>query len=85
MSKAGLTLDLHAVAQQGNAIENALHQAMHQATDARIKILEIIPGKGSGQLMIRVKKFLKRREQRLQYKRIEVDAHNHGRLFVHFR
>jgi dsDNA-specific endonuclease/ATPase MutS2 len=58
---------------------------MHQATDTRIKILEIIPGKGSGQLMIRVKKFLKRREQRLQYKRIEVDEHNHGRLFVHFR
>jgi dsDNA-specific endonuclease/ATPase MutS2 len=85
MSKAALTLDLHAIAQQGDAIEHALHQAMQRAAVTRIKILEIIPGKGSGQLMIRVKKFLKRHEQRLQYKRIEVDEHNHGRLFVHFR
>lgn len=78
-------LDLHPIAKNGEAIETALREHIATATAKRIKTLEIIPGKGSGQLMKRVKRFLNQKEMRALYKRVEVDDKNHGRLFVHFR
>lgn len=85
MSKSTLHLDLHAIAKQGAAIESALLALFAEARARRAKRAEIIPGKGSGQLMKRVKKFLDRKDIKAQYKRVEVDAQNHGRLFVQFR
>lgn len=85
MSKRVIHLDLHPIAQNKHAIEEALVGLIDEAVSKRLKSAEIIPGKGSGQLMKRVKKFLDRKEIKAQYKRVEVDTKNHGRLFVHFR
>lgn len=85
MSKATLHLDLHPLAQQGEAIESALTDILDQAEQKRVKAIEIIPGKGSGQLRRRVLKFLQRPEHKNRYKRISIDSKNHGRLFVYMR
>ena len=47
--------------------------------------MEIIPGKGSGQLKKRVLRFLNQPEIRALYHRVEKDDKNFGRIFVHFR
>lgn len=85
MSKRQHQLDLHPIAHSGQRIEEALHKYFDQAVAARASSLEIITGKGTGQLKKRVLKFLARPEVRSKYHRIEKDQHNHGRLFVHFR
>ena len=48
-------------------------------------MIEIIPGKGSGQLKKHVLRFLERKDIKAQYHRVEKDSKNFGRLFVHFR
>lgn len=85
MSKSVLHLDLHSIANNGRAIETALEKLMKEALEKRVKAVEIIPGKGSGQLMKRVKKWLDQKDIKAQYKRVEIDTKNHGRLFIHFR
>ena len=85
MSKSVLHLDLHAIAKNSQAIDTALAELFDEAARKRVKRAEIIPGKGSGQLMKRVKRWLEQKAVKAQYKRLEVDSKNHGRLFVHFR
>ena len=46
--------------------------------------MQIIPGKGSGQLKKRVR-FLDRPDIKTLYHRVEKDSDNFGRVFVHFR
>ncbi|MFP4614636.1 MAG: Smr/MutS family protein [Thiohalorhabdus sp.] len=82
---AKLTLDLHPIHNRGSAIEAELHRVMDEAEAKRIKTVEIIPGKGSGQLKKRVLKFLERPDIKARYHRVDKDAKNHGRLFVYFR
>ncbi len=84
MSKSTLHLDLHSIAKNGRPIDDALLRLMEEAIQKRVKKVEIIPGKGSGQLMKQVKKWLDQKEIKAQYKRVEIDTKNHGRLFVHF-
>ena len=48
-------------------------------------LVEIIPGKGSGQLKKHVLRFLEQKEIKAKYHRVEKDSKNFGRLFVHFR
>jgi len=85
VSKSILHLDLHPIAKNGRALDEALRELLATAVKKRVKTAEIIPGKGSGQLMKRVKKWLAQPEIKTQYKRVEIDSKNHGRLFVHFR
>jgi DNA-nicking Smr family endonuclease len=85
MSKSVAHLDLHSIAKNSRAIDTALEDLFREAASKRLKQVEIIPGRGSGQLMKRVKKFLDRQDIKAQYKRVVVDAKNHGRLFVYFR
>ena len=85
MSSRKMTLDLHPVFNQGRAIEQALHEAMDEAEVRKVKELEIITGKGSGALRKRVLRFLDSKQMRARYHRIDKDAGNHGRIFVHFR
>lgn len=85
MSKSILHLDLHPIAKNGRALDAALTELINEAVQKNIKKAEIIPGKGSGQLMKRVKRFLDQKHIKQQYKRVEIDSNNHGRLFVHFR
>jgi len=51
----------------------------------RIALVEIIPGKGSGQLKKHVLRFLDQPQVKGLYHRIEKDDKNFGRIFIHFR
>ena len=82
---ARLKLDLHPIARRGDAIEAALERIVEEAETKRVRTVEIVHGKGSGQLKKRVLKFLERPGIRRRCARVEKDARNHGRLFVHFR
>jgi len=82
---AKLKLDLHDVFNKGEKIDSALHDIINEAVNTKIKVIEIIPGKGSGQLKKRVLRFLQNKEIKQQYHRIEKDSKNFGRLFVHFK
>jgi DNA-nicking Smr family endonuclease len=83
MSK--LKLDLHEIYNRGDTIEKELNRVIQEAVDKRIKTVEIIPGKGSGQLKKRVIRFLDQKHIKALYHRIEKDDKNFGRIFVHFR
>lgn len=85
MSKRILTLDLHPIRHQGSAIDTALYQVIQEAQERKAKKVEIIPGKGTGQLKKRVMKFLDRKDVKRQYDRLQVDAKNHGRVYVYFK
>lgn len=58
---------------------------MDEAEQKKAKTVEIIPGKGSGQLKKRVLRFLDRKDVKVRYHRVEKDSKNFGRLFVHFK
>jgi dsDNA-specific endonuclease/ATPase MutS2 len=80
-----LKLDLHEIYNRGDDIERALRDIIDEALDKRVRLVEIIPGKGSGQLRKRVLRFLDQKEIKALYDRVEKDSHNFGRVFVHFR
>ena len=80
-----LKLDLHDIYSNGCKIEESLKHIINEAVKKRITEVEIIPGKGSGQLKKGVLRFLGRPEIKKLYRRIEKDDKNFGRIFVHFR
>lgn len=82
---AKLKLDLHQIYNRNKNIEDELNRVIEEAVEKRIKLVEIIPGKGSGQLKKRVLRFLNQKHIRSQYHRVEKDDKNFGRIFVHFR
>ena len=79
-----LKLDLHDMYSDGKDLARALHAVMDEARTKRAKIVEIIPGKGSGQLKKYVLRLLEK-EYKGVYHRIEKDDKNWGRIFVWFR
>ena len=80
-----LKLDLHDIYNHGSEIDRALQDIIDEAVAKKAKLVEIIPGKGSGQLKKRVLRFLDQKEIKALYHRIEKDSDNFGRIFVHFR
>jgi dsDNA-specific endonuclease/ATPase MutS2 len=80
-----LTLDLHYIYNRGRDIDRALRDIMDEAVRTKAPLVEIIPGKGSGQLKKHVLRFLQQKEIRALYHRVEKDSKNFGRIFVHFR
>jgi dsDNA-specific endonuclease/ATPase MutS2 len=80
-----IKLDLHDIFSNGRAIEAELNRVVSEAVEKRITLLEIIPGKGSGQLKKSVLRFLEEPRIKKLYHRIEKDDKNFGRIFVHFR
>jgi len=80
-----LKLDLHEVYNHGHDIDRALRDVMEEAVRTKATVVEIIPGKGSGQLKKRVLRFLDQKEIKAQYHRVEKDSRNFGRVFVHFQ
>ena len=79
-----LKLDLHDIYSSGKQLESALTAIMQDAQKKKAKCVEIIPGKGSGQLKKYVLRFLEK-EYKGVYHRIEKDDKNWGRIFVWFR
>jgi DNA-nicking Smr family endonuclease len=82
---AKLKLDLHDIYNDSRKIDTALSQIIQEAVDKKIPLVEIIPGKGSGQLKKRVLRFLNQPHIKAHFHRIEKDDKNFGRIFVHFR
>ena len=82
---AKLKLDLHEIYNRGDKIEIELNRIIQEAVDKRIQLVEIIPGKGSGQLKKKVLRFLNQKHIKALYHRLEKDDKNFGRIFVHFR
>lgn len=82
---AKIKLDLHDIFNRGREIDSELRRVFTEAVDKRISLIEIISGKGSGQLKKSVLRFLQQPDIKKLYHRIEKDDKNFGRLFVHFR
>ena len=82
---AKLVLDLHSCFNKGGMIDTELNRVIEEAVEKKIALVEIIPGKGSGQLKKRVLRFLAQPEVKKLYHRLEKDSKNFGRIFIHFR
>jgi DNA-nicking Smr family endonuclease len=82
---ARIKVDLHDIYNNSNAIDKALQEAFDNAVNKKIREVEIIPGKGSGQLRKKVERFLQQPQIKPLYHRIENDSKNFGRLFVYFK
>jgi DNA-nicking Smr family endonuclease len=82
---AKIVLDLHEIFNRGQQIDTELNRVITEAVEKRITLVEIIPGKGSGQLKKRVLRFLAQPEIKKQFHRLEKDDKNSGRMFIHFR
>ena len=82
---AKLVLDLHNFFNNGGVIDAELNRVINDAVNKRIALVEIIPGKGSGQLKKRVLRFLAEPQIKKLYHRLEKDDKNFGRIFVHFK
>ena len=82
---AKIVLDLHDIYNKGFTIDTELNRVIGEAIEKKIALVEIIPGKGSGQLKKRVLRFLLQPEVKRLYHRLEKDDKNFGRVFVHFR
>jgi len=82
---AKIVLDLHDIYNKGFTIDAELDRVIEEAIEKKIALVEIIPGKGSGQLKKRVLRFLLQPEVKRRYHRLEKDDKNFGRVFVHFR
>lgn len=78
-------LDLHDIFSNGCVIEAELNRVIREAVTKKIELVEIIPGKGSGQLKKSVLRFLEEPRIKQLYHRIEKDDKNFGRILVHFR
>jgi hypothetical protein len=79
-----LTVDLHGVFRSDRDIDRAVRAAVFRAVQQKVKIVEIIPGKGSGQLKRRVLAMLNQPHLKKLYRRVEADASNEGRVLIHF-
>ena len=79
---AKLKLDLHDIYNKGKKIDTELQRIMNEAVEKRIEIVEIIPGKGSGQLKKHVLRFLEQPEIKSKYHRLDKDS-KISRIFVY--
>ena len=82
---AKLKLDLHEIYNKGNLIDIELNNIINEAIEKKINMVEIIPGKGSGQLKKKVIRFLEQKHIKAKYHRLDKDSKNFGRLFLRFK
>jgi len=80
-----IRIDLHDVFNRSEDIDRALNGALEQARRCRARTLQIIHGKGSGQLKKRVQRFIQQPEVRAVTRSVDNDSKNWGRLFIHFK
>ena len=68
---AKLKLDLHEIYNRGYQIDAELNRIVEEAIEKKINLVEIIPGKGSGQLKKKVLRFLNQGHIKKLYHRVE--------------
>ena len=79
-----VSLDLHDIYSNGSKIEKALQDKFDEALTKKAPLLEIIPGKGTGQLKKHVLRFLEQKRSSVKNMRIEKPSKNFGTIKVHF-
>ena len=79
-----LKLDLHDIYNRGADIDRALRDIIAEAEAKKAPLIEIIPGKGSGQLKKHVLRFLDQKRSANKNMRIEKPSQNFGTIKVHF-
>ena len=79
-----LKLDLHDIFNIVKDIDKALNDIIEQAVNKKIDIVEIIPGKGTGQLKKKVIRFLNEPNIKNCYSRYKTDNINFGKIYVYF-
>ncbi|HMS00454.1 MAG TPA: Smr/MutS family protein [Anaerolineales bacterium] len=82
---SSLQIDFCKRSNKGETIDKELNRIVEEAIDKKINLVEIIPGKGSGQLKKKVLRFLNQGHIKKLYHRVEKDDKNFGRIFIHFR
>ncbi len=82
---AKIVLDLHDIYNKGLIIDTELNRVIDEAIEKKVPLVEIIPGKGSGQLKKHVLRFLNKPQIKRLYHRFKKDDKNYGRIFVHFK
>ena len=82
---AKLKLDLHDIYNRSDQINSELNRIVEEALEKKINLVEIIPGKGSGQLKKKVLRFLNQGHIKKLYHLVEKDDKNFGRIFIHFK
>jgi DNA-nicking Smr family endonuclease len=80
-----LKLDLHPIFRNDRDVDLALRDVIFKAARTGERVVEIIPGKGSGQLKKRVLAFLGQKHIKRFYDHVETDSTNAGRILVHFK
>ena len=80
-----IKVDLHGVYSRSDGIDRALIGAFREAERTRAKSLQIIHGKGSGQLKKRVARFLQLPQIKAATRNVDNDSRNWGRVFIYFR
>lgn len=80
-----IKLNLHHIYKDSRAIDDALQQAFNDAINRKIKEVEILSGKNSGQLLNKVERFLKQPHIKKYYQRINNDGKKLGKLVVYFK
>jgi len=68
---AKLKLDLHEIYNRGYQIDAELNRIVEEAIEKKINLVEIIPGKGSGQLKKKVLRFLNQGHIKKLYHRLK--------------
>lgn len=82
---ATLKLDLHPIYNKSSEINSSLNDILAEGIDLGIKKIEIITGKGSGQLKKTTLRFMEKTKFKTYIKRIDKDAKNHGRIFIYLK
>ena len=80
-----IKIDLHDCFNRSDEIDRTLSDAFARAQKLRAKTLQIVHGKGSGQLKKRVQRFLQQPDVKAVTRSVDNDSKNWGRLFIHFR
>lgn len=85
VSMTRITLNLHHIYSDSRAIDDALQQAFDEAIIRKIKEVEIVAGKNSGQLLNKVERFLRQPDIKKYYHRMSNEGKKLGKLVVFFK
>ena len=80
-----IKIDLHDCFNRSDEIDRTLRDAFDRAQKLRARTLQIVHGKGTGQLKKRVQRFLQQSDVKAVTRSVDNDSKNWGRLFIHFR
>lgn len=79
-----LTVDLHPFFRNDRDIDKAVREAVFRGAREKVKLVEIITGKGSGQLKRRILAILNQPHLKKLYRSVEADPGNDGRVLIRF-